>query len=632
MVIKIVEDIKGMLPSDSDVSSISFEGANIVIYTKNKEFFLDSNGIIKDIVGTIKKRVELRPDPSLCLDLEKAENAIRKIMPEDAGKLDITFDPQRSQVVIEAEKPGIAIGKSGENLKEIKKKTFWVPLVQRIPSIKSKLIENVRNVLYQNDDYRKKFLNKTGERIYGAKRKEGKTEWIRISFLGGASQVGRSCYLLQTEESNILVDCGVNVAAPEESAYPFLQAPELKLEQLDAIILTHAHVDHSALVPLLFKYGYRGPVYCTPPTRDIASMLCLDFINIGQMDNKKSLYETPDVKEMVKHTITLNYEEVTDITPDVRLTFYNAGHILGSAMAHLHVADGLHNLMFSGDMNFETSNLLSPAVTKFPRLETLIIEGTYGGKDDTVATRQESEDYLKSVIKSTISNKGKVLMPVLGVGRSQEIMLILERAMRDKEIPEVPIYVQGMVWDITAIHTAYPDFFNNKTKQQIFHKNENPFLSPIFKHVGSQKEMKEVIEGESCIILATSGMMTGGASVEYFKHLGESPKNSLVLTSYQGEGSLGRRLQQGEKEIMFQEGRKQTPTYVKMDIHSMHGFTGHSDRNQLMNFMHRLNPRPKKMMVTHGERSKCLDFASSVHKQFRIETQVPKNMETVRIK
>ena len=144
--------------------------------------------------------------------------------------------------------------------------------------------------------------------------------------------------------------------------------------------------------------------------------------------------------------------------------------------------------------------------------------------------------------------------------------------------------------------------------------------------------MKEVIEGESCIILATSGMMTGGASVEYFKHLGESPKNSLVLTSYQGEGSLGRRLQQGEKEIMFQEGRKQTPTYVKMDIHSMHGFTGHSDRNQLMNFMHRLNPRPKKMMVTHGERSKCLDFASSVHKQFRIETQVPKNMETVRIK
>ena len=632
MVIKIIENVKELLPSHADVSSISFEGANIVIYTNNKEFFLDSNGVIKEIVSEIKKRVELRPDPSLCMGVEKAEAEIKKLLPEEAGKTNIIFDPQRSQVIIEAEKPGIAIGKSGENLKEIKKKTFWVPLVQRIPSIKSKIIENIRNVLYLNDDYRRKFLNSVGERIYGNRKKEGKTEWIRITFLGGASQVGRSCYLLQTEESNIMVDCGVNVAASEDSAYPFLQAPELKLDQLDAVILTHAHVDHSSLIRLLFKYGYRGPVYCTAPTRDVASLLCLDFISIGQMENKKSLYETSDVKEMVKHAITLNYEEVTDITPDVRLTFYDAGHILGSAMAHLHVADGLHNLMFTGDMNFESSNLLSSAVTKFPRLETLIIESTYGSKDDTVATRRESEDYLKNVIKETISKKGKILMPVLGVGRSQEIMLILERAMKAGEIPNVPIYLQGMVWDVTAIHTAYPDFFNNRTKQQIFHKNDNPFLSEIFKHVGSQKEMKQVIEGGPCIILATSGMMTGGASVEYFKQLGEDAKNSLVLTSYQGEGSLGRRLQQGEKEIMFQEGRKQIPTFVKMSIHSMHGFTGHSDRNQLMNFMHRLNPRPKKVLVVHGERSKSLDFASSVHKGLRIETQVPKNLETVRIK
>ncbi len=632
MVIKIIEDIKELLPRDADVSSISFEGANIVIYTNNREFFLDSNGVVKDIVNTIKKRVELRPDPSLCMDIEKAEQIIKEVMPKEAGNINIIFDPQRSQVIIEAEKPGLAIGKSGENLKEIKKKTFWVPLVQRIPSIKSKIIDNIRNVLYQNDDYRRKFLNRVGERIYGLRKKEGKTDWIRITFLGGASQVGRTCYLLQTEESSILVDCGVDVAAPEDKAYPYLQAPELKLEQLDAVILTHAHVDHAGLIPLLYKYGYRGPIYCTPPTRDVASLLCLDFISIGQMENKKSLYETTDVKEMVKHTITLNYEEVTDITPDIRLTFYNAGHNLGSAMAHLHIADGLHNLMFTGDMNFENSNLLASASTKFPRLETVVVESTYGSKDDTVATRRESEEYLKTIIKETIERKGKVLMPVLGVGRSQEIMLILEKAMRDKEIPKVPIYLQGMVWDVTAIHTAYPDFFNIKTKQQIFHKNENPFLSEVFKHVGSQKEMQHVIEEGPCIILATSGMMTGGSSVEYFKRLGEDPKNSLVLTCYQGEGSLGKRLQQGEKEIMFHEGKKLMPTYVKLDIYSIHGFTGHSDRNQLMNFMHRLNPRPKRVLVIHGERSKSLDFASSVHKALRIETSVPKNLETVRIK
>ena len=157
MVLKIVEEIKELLPSDAKVSSISFEGANIVVYTGNKEFFLDCNGVIREIVSKIKKRVELRPDPSICIDIEKAEKEIKKILPEEAGKVELNFDPQRSQVVIEAEKPGVAIGKSGENLKLIKKKTFWVPLVQRIPSIESKIIKNIRQVLYANDDYRRVF-------------------------------------------------------------------------------------------------------------------------------------------------------------------------------------------------------------------------------------------------------------------------------------------------------------------------------------------------------------------------------------------------------------------------------------------------------------------------------------------
>ncbi len=630
MGIKIIDEIKEMLPKDSDIGDISFEGANIVLYTKNKNFFLDNNGTIKEIVNTIKKRVELRADPSLALGLEKAEDEIRKIVPDGAGELNIIFDPQRSQVIIEAEKPGVAIGKSGETLKEIKKKTFWVPLVKRIPSIRSRLIENIRQVLYQNDDYRKKFLNKIGERIYGAKRKETKTKWARIRFLGASRQVGRSSFLLETEESKVLLDCGVDVAARDEDQYPYLS--ELNIEDLDAVVISHAHLDHCGLVPLLFKYGYKGPVYCTAPTRDVSALLCLDLISIGQKEAKDALYTSTDIKEMVKHTVTLDYEEVTDITPDIRLTFYNAGHNLGSSLCHFHIGEGLHNFLYSGDFNYETSNLLAPAATKFPRLETVMIEGTYGSKDDVLATRQESEDYLLGIIRSTIERKGKVLMPVLGVGRSQEAMVIIERAIREGKIPRIPVFVQGMVWDVTAIHTAYPDFFNNRVKQMIFHKNENPFLSDVFKHVGSQKEMRQIIEDTGpCVIMATSGMMTGGASVEYFKNLAENPKHSLVLTSYQGEGSLGRRLQQGEKEIYFNEGNKQVPLQVKMDIYSIHGFTGHSDRSQLMNFVNRLNPKPRKVIVVHGEQSKVLDLASSIHKLHRIETVAPKNLETIRL-
>ncbi|MBT3416676.1 beta-CASP ribonuclease aCPSF1 [Candidatus Woesearchaeota archaeon] len=629
---KIIEQVKDMLPRDADVTNISFEGANIVMYSKNKEFFLDNRGAIKKIVSTIKKRVELRCDPSIPIAIEKAEKEIRKIIPKEAGKLNVIFDPQRSQVIIEAEKPGIAIGKSGENLKIIKSKVYWVPLVKRIPSIRSKLIEKIRNVLYENDDYRKKFLHKIGERIYGPKRKEGKTNYARVTFLGASRQVGRSAFLLQTDESKILLDCGVNVAAKGQDQYPYMDVSELKIEELDAVVLSHAHLDHCGLIPLLFKYGYRGPVYCTAPTRDVAALLCLDMITIGNKENRGALYSSSDVKEMVKHTVILNYEEVSDISPDIRLTFYNAGHTLGSSMCHFHIGEGLHNFMYTGDMNFETSNLLAPAVTRFPRLETLMIEGTYGGKDDVTATRQESEDYLLNIIRTTIGRGGKVLLPVLGVGRSQEIMVIVERAIREGKLPQIPVFVQGMVWDVTAIHTAYPDFFNNKVKQAIFHKNENPFLSKIFKHVGSQKEMKQVMEETGpCIVMATSGMMTGGASVEYFKNLGENPKNSLVLTSYQGEGSLGRRLQHGEKEIMFMEGSKQMPVKVKMDIYSIHGFTGHSDRNQLMNFVGRATPRPKKLIVVHGEIGKVLDFASSAHKAYRMETTAPKNLETIRL-
>ncbi len=632
MAIKIIETINELLPANAKISQVAFEGANIVLYTKNKEFFMNNSGVIREIVGKIKKRVELRADPSLCLGIEKTEDLIKKVIPKEAGKTNIIFDHQRAQVIIEAEKPGLAIGKSGEILKEIKKNSLWVPFVKRIPALKSKIIENIRQVLYTNDDYRKKFLHKVGERIYGPKRRENKKPWARLSFLGGGRQVGRSSYLLQTQESNILLDGGINVAATGEDSYPFLDISELKINELDAVILSHAHLDHTGILPLLFKYGYRGPIYCTAPTRDIAALLCLDLISINKGENGKELYSSTDVKDMVKHTITLNYEEVTDITPDIRLTFYNAGHILGSSLCHLHIGDGLHNFMYTGDMNYETSNLLPSAATKFPRLETLMIESTYGGKDDVMSTRQEAEDYLLGIIKSTVERGGKILMPVLGVGRSQEVMVIVEKAIKEGRLDDIPVFVQGMVWDVTAIHTTYPEFFNSKIKQDIFHKDTNPFLSDVFKMVGSHKEMMQVVEESGpCIIMATSGMMTGGASVEYFKHLADNAKNSLVLTSYQGEGSLGRRLQQGEKEILFTVGNKQVPTNVKLDIYSIHAFTGHSDRNQLMNYFRRASPRPKKVIMVHGESSKCLDLASSLHKMMKIETIAPKNLETIRL-
>jgi len=631
----ILDEVLKYMPSDAQISEAGFEGANIVLYTKNKDFVFNANGILKTIVDNIRKRVELRPDPSLTMDTENAKSIIEGVLPEEAKVANIIFDQQRSRVIIEAEKPGLAIGKQGELLKEIKKKTLWIPIVQRTPGIRSKIIENIRYVLYENNDFRKKFLNKVGKRVYGGWTKEKRHEWVRLTMLGGGRQVGRSCVLLQTPESKVLLDCGIDPSKSltDPEAFPYFDVPEFNLNDLDAVVISHSHLDHGSLVPYLFKMGYEGPVYMTAPTRDITALLCLDFINISQREGTNALYGSVDVKSMVKHTICLNYEEVTDITPDVRLTFYNAGHTLGSCMVHLHIGNGLHNFLYTGDMKFENSNLLAAAATRFPRLETVLIESTYGGRDDKVTSRKDSEDYLVQVVKEVVQRGGKIIMPVLGVGRSQEIMLIVEKLVREGQIPNLPVFVQGMVWDITAIHTTYPDFFNIRVKRNIFHKDQNPFLSDIFKQVGSQKEQKEVIDKkESCIIIATSGMMQGGASVEYFKQLAENKKNALILTCYQAEGTLGRRLQNGEKEINFGAGERRDIVNVNLDIHTISGFSGHASRHELMNFIRRLEPRPKKIITNHGESSKCIDLATTMHKVYKVESIAPKNLETIRLK
>ncbi len=630
----IIDEILKHLPENAQISETIFEGANIILYTKSRDFFINHHDAIRNIVSIIKKRVELRPDASITVDPEKAEAIIKKIIPEDAGIVKIIFDIPRSIVIIDAERPGVVIGKQGELLREIKQQVYWVPLIRRTPALRSQIIENIHQVLYENNDYRKKFLDKVGHRIYdGWLRGEKKQEWIRITVLGAGRHVGRSCMFLQTPESRILLDCGVNVAASEQDAYPQLDTPEFRMEELDAVILAHSHIDHGGFIPYLYKMGYRGPVYATAPTRDVIALLTLDYIGVAFKQAKKALYAATDIREMVKHTICLDYGEVTDITPDIRLTFYNAGHILGSSMVHLHIGNGLHNLLYTSDFKYTRTALLEAAESRFPRLETVIMESTYGAKTDVLNPRKEAEDALLEAARQTIDRGGKVLIPVLGVGRAQEIMLILEEAVRTGKLMKVPIYVHGMVWDVTAIHTAYPDFLNRNIRKAIFHKDENPFLSDIFKRVGSRKEQDQVVNEEGpCIILATAGFLNAGASLEYFKLLANNPKNTLIFVSYQYEGSVGRKVQAGDREVQLPNtGERPETVKVNMVVKSISSLTGHAGRNELMRFVHDLSPRPKKIIINHGEASKCLDLASSLYKLSHIETIAPRNLDSIRL-
>jgi KH/beta-lactamase-domain protein len=617
--------------SKDDISDAAFEGANIVLYTKKKNFFLNDRGEIKSVVRAIKKRVELRPDPSIAMEEEEAKKRIQSILGKDSGISQIFFEPQRSIVTIEVEKPGIAIGKKGENLQQIKEETLWVPVVKRTPAIRSDIIEGIRGVLYEHSDYRRKFLHKTGERIYNGWLRQKKEEWIRITYLGAARQVGRSAILLQTPESRVLLDCGID-PANGANPYPYLEAPEFRINELDAVIVTHAHLDHSGMIPYLFKFGYRGPIYCTAPTRDIMSLLQLDTVKIARNEGQEPIYSSDEIKEVVKHTVILDFEEVTDITPDVRITLYNSGHILGSAMVHIHVGNGLHNILYTADLKYTKTQLLSPAVTNFPRLETLMIEATYGGKDNILPPYKEQDDALVKIIMETTKRGGKVLIPTLGSGRGQEVIVMIEELIRTGKMEEIPIYIDGMVWDITAIYTAYPEFLNSNVRSQIFHKDNNPFLAPNIKKVGSQKERKELIEeGKPCVVLATSGMLVGGPSVQYLREFADNPRNSLIFSCYQAEGSLGKMIKDGLREINFKQGSKMETVPIKMEVHKIE-ISGHADRRELMNFMKRLNPKPRKVLINHGEQSRCLDLARSIHQQFKMETVAPRNLDGIRLR
>jgi KH/beta-lactamase-domain protein len=616
---------------EGKIIEANFEGANIVLYTEDQDFFKEGEPKIKELVDELKKRIELRAEKKILLDEEKTKNYILETIPKEAEITNIIFDIQRSIVIIESKKPGLVIGKQGSILENIKKNTFWTPQVQRSPAIKSQITENIRAVLYENNNYRRRFLNKVGEKIYKEWNPEKIEEWVRLTFLGGARQVGRSCILLQTPISKILIDCGIDVAAQGKDKFPYFDIPEFDIRELDAIVISHAHLDHVGLLPYLYKMGYRGPTYMTHPTMDLSSLLLLDFIGVAYKQAVTPLFNSKDIKEMVKHTICLNFNEVTDIAPDVRITFYNSGHALGSAMVHFNIGNGLHNFLYLADYKYTKTRLLDPAVSVFPRVESVLTEATYGAKTDVLPPRIQSEEKLIEIINKTVERGGKVLIPELGLGRAQETMLIVEDAIKRGKMKKVPVYIDGMIWDINAIHTAYPDYLNNRVKSLIF-QDKNPFVSEIFSRVGSPQERKQVIEGGPCVVLATSGMLVGGASLEYFREFAPNEKNSIIFVCYQGVGSLGRQVQDGLKEVkMINDGKEET-VKINLEVNTITGFSAHVGRNEIVSFFNNMKPKPKRIIINHGEASKCLDIASTLYKMHKVETNVPRVLETIRLR
>ncbi|MEM5801881.1 MAG: beta-CASP ribonuclease aCPSF1 [Candidatus Aenigmatarchaeota archaeon] len=621
---EILEKVKNLLPKEV-ISRIELEGSEIIVYTKDRDFFKNHEEIVRSVVNQIKKRIEIRPEKSLCMDNAATIDKIKELVPKEAGIKDIYFEPERSLVIIAAEKPGLVIGKAGETFKRIKNETFWVPRIERVPGIRSDVIEGIRKTIHNEVKFRKEFLNKIGASIF-SERKTGR-DWIRITGLGGWREVGRSCILVETPKSKILLDCGVAVGGSNGGMIPIFNIKEFDYNEIDAIIISHSHLDHVGFVPALYEYGYSGPVYMTTPTLDLATLLWLDYIDVMQKGMNSPLYTAKGVKEAVKHAITLEYGEVSDVAPDVRLTFQNAGHILGSALVHLHIGEGMHNILYAMDQKFARTNLLEPAHTDFQRVETLIIESTYGATNDIMPPRQEVEKQFIDIINKTMERNGIALVPSFSVERAQEAMTILVNHNF-----QYPVFLDGMIWDANGIFTAYPEYLSRSIQRKIFN-GEDPFLNPIFKRIASQADREKAWNERPCVIISTSGMLMGGPAIQHLQQLAEDPKNTLIFIGYQAEGSMGRRIQKGWREIPFKvENGKTITLNLNMEVQTVEGLSGHSDRRQLLAYIGKLTARPDKVIVAHGEPSKAVEFARAINRIFRIEAIAPRNLETVRLK
>ena len=631
---EIKKKVSSLVPEGIDFE-VTLEAGAISIITKQPSAFSSGpDNLTVKIAKAIKRRIVVRPHQTTLSDEAEVHEAVNRIMPPEAEVRNIWLDPALCEVILECDDPASAVGPKGAHVNLLRDETGWLVKVERAPARESRTQHDIRRYRKEMADDRKSLLKKFGTRIYRPKRPGD--NWVRVSALGSYREVGRAMHLVTTNESKVLVDVGAKPTSNPNEVQPYFAAPELlPLDNLDAVIITHAHVDHIGMLPVLFRYGYKGPVYCTPPTRDLMTLLQIDYIKVSQAEGNEAPYSKSDIQECIKHVVDVNWGDKTDIAPDIKMTMENAGHILGSSSVYMQIGEGKseHRLLFSGDIKYEKSWLFDAATVRFPKVDTLVIESTYGSPQSIQPTRQQASQELQDLVSDTLSRKGKIFCPVFAVGRSQEVMLAIDELFKSGKVPPVTVWLDGMISEASAIHSSHPNFLNRELKKRMLKGgDENPFNSSWFKQVDS-RELREsiLLDPSPCIVLATSGMMTGGPIIEYLKHWAPEAGNTLCFVGYQASGTLGRRLQEGHSHVPLMDKGQTLMLDVSCNMVIIDGFSGHSDRNQLMDYVSALNPTPRKIICHHGDPQTCNAFRMGLREKFKVQTYAPANLETLRL-
>lgn len=463
---------------------------------------------------------------------------------------------------------------------------------------------------------------------------------MHIQFFGAARTVTGSKHLLEVNGTRILLDCGMfqgkrNESFEQNRKFPF------DPKTVDLLILSHAHIDHSGSIPNLVKQGFTGDIICTSATRDLCATMLPDsgfiqerdaeFINKqAQRKSQKNghpyvpveaIYTYEDAMECLQYFTTRNYYREAKIAPGVTLKFHDAGHMLGSAIIELHIEDHETSreikFVFSGDLGRSGIPIIRDPDT-VDGADVLIMESTYG--DRTHEPYWDSSRKLENIIVETYKRGGAVIMPAFAVGRAQQLVYTLHELIEKGDIPEMPIYVDSpLAVNATSVFQLHPECYDDEIRK-FMQENRDPFGLNSVSYVRSVEDSKRInFERQPCIIISASGMAEFGRVLHHLKNRISDPKNTVLITGWQAPNTLGRRLVDGAEIVkIFGDDYDR-----KAQVEVLNGFSGHADKNEMMDWLGAMKQRPQRTFLVHGEEESAMAFKASLEQKFSLKVDVP---------
>ncbi|MCR4396278.1 MAG: MBL fold metallo-hydrolase [Candidatus Saccharicenans sp.] len=457
---------------------------------------------------------------------------------------------------------------------------------------------------------------------------------VQLKFLGAASQVTGSCFLLTANSLNFLVDCGLyqerDFQARNWEPFPFPPA------RINYILLTHAHLDHCGLIPKLYREGFRGQILCTPPSAELLPIVLLDTAKLQEEDaqiKKKRhekegrrgpypeipLYTVADVEKVLPLVQPVDYHRQVKLAPGVEVVFNEAGHILGSAIVEVRFEDNQESrrLLFSGDLGQWNKPLVRDPET-FTQADYLVLESTYGDREHDHP--EQVAERLAENVNQVVSRGGNLVIPTFAIERAQELMFHLSRLVRQKKIPQLPVFLDSpMAVSVTNVFGHFLKYLDEESRG-LFSSGENPFEFPGLKLVQSFEESRliEKVRG-SAIIMAGSGMCTGGRIKQHLVSNISRPESTILFVGYQARGTLGRQILEGQSPVRIYGQMYQ----VRATVDQIQGFSAHADRAQLWKWLRSFNQPPRKIFLVHGEREVIHNFAQEIIAETGWPVEVP---------